>query len=62
MLSFPIIPYLLGVAKSLEKYKINQNKIGSKPDGVLLAFLVGYTLALLSEADVPGEPTWGSLL
>ena len=46
----------------MEKYKINQNKIGSKPDGVLLAFLVGYTLALLSEADVPGEPTWGSLL
>lgn len=58
MLSFPIIPYLLGVAKSLEKYKINQNKIGSKLDGVLLAFLVGYT----PSSAVRSRCTWGAHL
>ena len=56
MSSFPIIPYLLGVGKDLEKYKINQqNKIGSKPDDVLLPFLVGYT----PSSTFRNRCTWG---
>lgn len=59
MFNFPIIQYLLKKLLGRIQNK-SANKIGSKPDGVLLAFLLGHSPTAWNELSE--EATWGSLL